>query len=94
MKRILSSNPARFASMWDELEPQCPYLNEKGQQAELPLDLTPAIPTPTVFAEMAGYVTVNADGAGYWKVLLTDSGKKVFQESGSKHLSNAPAEWL
>jgi hypothetical protein len=89
-KRILSSNPARFSLDVGRVGSQCPYLNDKGQQAELPLDLTPQSQPATVFAEMAGYVTVNADGDGYWKVLLTDSGKKVFQQSGSRHLSNAP----
>jgi len=89
-KRILSSNPATFSLHVGRVGTQCPYLNDKGQQAELPLDLTPEFQPTTVFAEMARYVTVNADGEGYWKVLLTDSGKEVFQESGSKHLSNAP----
>jgi hypothetical protein len=65
---------------------QCPYLNDKGQQAELPLDLTPQSYPSTVLAEMAGYITVIADGDGYWKVALTDPGKKIFQESGSKHV--------
>jgi hypothetical protein len=68
---------------------QCPYLNDKGQQAELPLDLTPQSNPSTVLAEMAGYITVNADGDGYWKVALTDSRKKLLKESGGKHLSNA-----
>lgn len=90
MKRILSSNPANFSLNIGRVGTQCPYLNDKGQQAELPLDLTPQSQPTTVFSEMAGYVTVNADGDGYWKVLLTDSGKKVFQESGSKRLSGAP----
>ena len=72
--------------MWAELGPSVPYLNDKGQQAELPLDLSPQSQPATVFAEMAGYVTVNADGDGYWKVLLTDPGKKLFQQSGSRHL--------
>jgi hypothetical protein len=89
MKRILSSNPARFSLHVGRVGTQCPYLNDKGQQAELPLDLTPQSQPATVFAEMAGYVTVNADGDGYWKVALTDQGKKLFQESGSRHLSNA-----
>jgi hypothetical protein len=89
MKRILSSNPARFSLHVGRVGTQCPYLNDKGQQAELPLDLTPQSQPATVFAEMAGYVTVNADGDGYWKVTLTDQGKKLFQESGSRHLNNA-----
>jgi hypothetical protein len=89
MKRILSSNPASFSLHVGRVGAQCPYLNDKGQQAELPLDLTPQAQPATVFAEMAGYVTVDADGAGYWKVLLTDAGKNVFQQSGSRHLNNA-----
>jgi hypothetical protein len=89
MKRILSSNPARIQVNVGRVGTQCPYLNDKGLQAELPLDLTPQSQATTVFAEMAGYVTVNADGDGYWKVALTDQGKKLFQESGSRHLSNA-----
>jgi hypothetical protein len=88
MKRILSSNPARIQVNIGRVGVQCPYLNDKGQQAELPLDLTPQAEFPTVFAEMAGYVIVNADGDGYWKVGLTDQGKKVFQESGSKRLKD------
>lgn len=88
-KRILSSNPARFSLHVGRVGAQCPYLNDKGQQAELPLDLTPQSQPTTVFAEMAGYVTVNADGDGYWKVLLTDAGKKLFQQSGSRHVTNA-----
>lgn len=88
-KRILSSNPARFSIDVGRVGTQCPYLNDKGQQAELPLDLTPQSQPATVFAEMAGYVTVNADGDGYWKVLLTDAGKKLFQQNGSRHLNNA-----
>jgi len=89
MKRILSSNPASFSLHVGRVGAQCPYLNDKGQQAELPLDLTPQAQPATVFAEMAGNVTVDADGAGYWKVLLTDAGKNVFQQSGSRHLNNA-----
>jgi hypothetical protein len=88
--RILSSNPARFGLHVGRVGTQCPYLNDKGQQAELPLDLTPESQPTTVFAEMAGYVIVNADGDGYWKVALTDQGKKLFQESGSRHLRNPP----
>ena len=89
MKRILSANPARFSLDVGRVGTQCPYLNYKGQQAELPLDLTPQSQPVTVFAERAEYVTVNADGDGYWKVALTDQGKKLFQESGSRHLNNA-----
>jgi hypothetical protein len=89
-KRILSSNPARFSLHVGRVGTQCPYLNDKGQQAELPLDLTPESQPTTVFAETAGYVTVNADGDGYWKVALTNQGKKLFQESGSRHVSNPP----
>jgi hypothetical protein len=85
-KRILSSNPARFSLHVGRVGTQCPYLNDKGQQAELPLDLTPQSQPTSVFAEMACYITVNADGDGYWKVALTDPGKKIFQESGSKHV--------
>lgn len=85
-KRFLSSNPARIQVNVGRVGTQCPYLNDKGQQAELPLDLTPQSQPTTVFAEMAGYVTVNADGDGYWKIALTDSGKKVFEQSGSKSL--------
>lgn len=88
-KRFLTSNPARIQVNVGRVGTQCPYLNDKGQQAELPLDLTPQSEFPTVFAEVAGYVTVNADGDGFWKVALTDSGKKLLQESGGKHLSNA-----
>lgn len=89
-KRILSSNPARFSLHVGRVGTQCPYLNDKGQQAELPLDLTPQSQPTTVFAEMAGYVTVNADGDGYWKVVLTDQGKKLFRESGSRHVNDPP----
>jgi len=89
MKRILLSNPARFSLDVGRVGTECPYLNYKGQQAELPLDLTPQSQPTTVFAERAGYITVNADGNGFWKVVLTDSGKKLLQESGGKHLSNA-----
>lgn len=89
-KRFLSSNPARIQVNVGRVGTQCPYLNDKGQQAELPLDLTPQSQPTTLFAEMAGYVTVNADGDGYWKVILTDSGKKVFEQSGSKRVSNPP----
>lgn len=89
MKRILSSNPANFSLDVGRVGTQCPYLNDKGQQAELPLDLTPQSQPATVFAEMAGYVTVNPDGDGFWKVALTDSGKNLFQQSGGKHLSKA-----
>lgn len=85
-KRFLSSNPARIQVNVGRVGTQCPYLNYKGQQAELPLDLTPQSDFSTVFAEMAGYVTVNADGDRYWKVALTDSGKKIFEQSGSKRL--------
>jgi hypothetical protein len=88
MKRILSANPARFSLDVGRVGTQCPYLNYKGQQAELPLDLTPQSQPTTVFAEMAGYVTVNADGEGYWKVALTDQGKKIFEQSGSKRLKD------
>lgn len=77
MKRILLSNPARFSLHVGRVGTQCPYLNDKEQQAELPLDLTPQSQPTTVFAEMAGYVTVNADGDGYWKILLTDAGKNT-----------------
>jgi hypothetical protein len=86
MKRILSANPARIQVHVGRVGTQCPYLNDKGQQAELPLDLTPQSYPSTVLAEMAGYITVIADGDGYWKVALTDPGKKIFQESGSKHV--------
>jgi hypothetical protein len=86
MKRILSSNPARIQVNVGRVGTQCPYLNYKGQQAELPLDLTPQSEPTTVFAEMAGYATVNADGDGYWKVALTDLGKKIFEQSGSRSL--------
>ena len=85
-KRFLSSNPARIQVHVGRVGTQCPYLNDKGQQAELPLDLTPQAEFSTVFAEMAGYVKANADGDGYWKVALTDSGKKVFEQSGSESL--------
>jgi hypothetical protein len=85
-KRFLSSNPARIQVNVGRVGPQCPYLNDRGQQAELPLDLTPQSQPTTVFGETAGYVTVNDDGDGYWKVALTDSGKKVFEQSGSKRL--------
>jgi hypothetical protein len=85
-KRFLSSNPARIQVNVGRVGTQCPYFNYKGQQAELPLDLTPQLQPATVFAEMAGYVTVNADGDGFWKVALTDSGKKIFEQSGSKRL--------
>ena len=85
-KRFLSSNPARIQVNVGRVGTQCPYLNDRGQQAELPLDLTPQSQPTTVFAETAGYVTVNADGDGYWKVALTDSGKKVFEQSGSNRL--------
>jgi hypothetical protein len=85
-KRFLSSNPARIQVNVGRVGTQCPYLNDRGQQAELPLDLTPQSQPTAVFAETAGYVTVNADGNGYWKVALTDSGKKVFEQSGSKRL--------
>jgi len=88
-KRFLSSNPARIQVNVGRVGTQCPYLNDKGQQAELPLDLTPQAQPATVFAEMAGYVTVNADGDGYWKVGLTDAGKSIFQQSGSRHVNNA-----
>src|ERR1041385_993890 len=88
-KSFLSSNPARIQMHVGRVGTQCPYLNDKGQQAELPLDLTPQAEFSTVFAEMAGYVTVNAERDGYWKVQLTDSGQKVFQQSGSRRLSNA-----
>ena len=88
-KRFLSSNPARIQVNIGRVGTQCPYLNDKGQQAELPLDLTPQAQPATVFAEMAGYVTVNADGDGYWKVGLTDAGKSIFQQSGSRHVNNA-----
>jgi hypothetical protein len=86
MKRIRSANPARIQVHVGRVGTQCPYLNDKGQQAELPLDLTPQSYPSTVLAEMAGYITVIADGDGYWKVALTDPGKKIFQESGSKHV--------
>jgi hypothetical protein len=89
-KRFLSSNPARIQVNVGRVGIQCPYLNDKGQQAELPLDLTPQSQPTTVFAEMAGYVTVNADGDGYWKVTLTDQGKKIFEQSGSKRLNDPP----
>ncbi|HEY1525619.1 MAG TPA: hypothetical protein VGH51_05210 [Candidatus Angelobacter sp.] len=88
-KRFLSSNPAGFSLHVGRVGTQCPYLNDKGRQADLPLDLTPQSQPTTVFAEMAGYVTVNADGDGYWKVALTEPGKKVFQQSGSRHVTNA-----
>ena len=88
-RRFLSSNPARLQVDVGRVGTQCPYLNDKGQQAELPLDLTPKSQPTTVFAEMAGYVTVNADGDGYWKVQLTDAGKNVFQQSGRRRLNNA-----
>jgi hypothetical protein len=88
--RFLLSNPARIQVNVGRVGTHCPYLNDKGQQAELPLDLTPQSQPTAVFAEMAGYVTVNADGDGYWKVAFTDQGKKIFQESGSRHLSNPP----
>jgi hypothetical protein len=86
--RFLLSNPARIQVNVGRVGTHCPYLNDKGQQAELPLDLTPQSQPTSVFAEMAGYITVNADGDGYWKVALTDPGKKIFQESGSRHVSD------
>jgi hypothetical protein len=88
-KRILSANPARIQVNIGRVGAECPYLNDKGQQAELPLDLTPQSQPATVFAEMTGYVNVNADGDGYWKVALTDSGKKIFEQSGSKRLKDS-----
>lgn len=87
-KRFLSSNPARIQVNVGRVGTQCPYLNDKGQQAELPLDLTPQSNPSTVFTEMAGYITVDADGDSYWKVALTDQGKKIFEQSGSKRLKD------
>ena len=78
----------RISQMSGRVGTHCPYLNDKGQQAELPLDLTPQSQPTSVFAEMAGYVTVNADGDGYWKVACANPGKKIFQESGRRHVSD------
>jgi hypothetical protein len=67
----------------------CPYLNDKGKQAELPLDLTPQSNASEVFAEMAGYINVMPDGDGFWKINLTDTGRKAVEAARYKPLSNA-----
>jgi hypothetical protein len=66
----------------------CPYLNSKGEQAEIPLDLTPEADFSMVFAQLAGYVTVTPDGDGYWKTAFTDKGQQIVNATRDKPLSN------
>jgi hypothetical protein len=67
----------------------CPYLDYKGKQAELPLDLTPQSDASEVFAEMAGYINVMPDGDGFWRISLTDTGRKAVEAARYKPLPNA-----
>jgi hypothetical protein len=66
----------------------CPYLNNKGEPADIPLDLTPEADFSMVFAQMADYVTVTPDGHGYWKSAFTDKGQKAVAATDRKPLSN------
>jgi hypothetical protein len=66
----------------------CPYLNNKGEPSEIPLDLTPEADFSMVFAQLADYITVTPDGDGYWKSAFTDKGQKAVTAAGRKPLSN------
>jgi hypothetical protein len=49
--------------------------NDGGKIREM--DLNPEKNGPIIVAQMAGYVAVTSDGPDYWRVSLTDKGKKA-----------------